>query len=71
MDVDECITAYTALMQSIFGQKSRRFRLSLSGKIQSRFDSNKLKTAIESVIASKGFSATDLMNDGIDRGCKV
>ncbi|KAH6889761.1 hypothetical protein B0T10DRAFT_40027 [Thelonectria olida] len=71
MDVGECIAAYTELMESIFGQQLRRFRLSLSGKIKSRFDSKKLKKAIEAVVSSKGFSATDLLNDGIDRGCKV
>ncbi|KJZ69757.1 hypothetical protein HIM_10840 [Hirsutella minnesotensis 3608] len=43
----------------------------LRGRVEPRFDSNKLKEAIEAVIRRKGASTTDLFNDGQDRGCKV
>lgn len=72
MDVDECITAYTKLMQMIFQNPSKRKLIaSLFGKIESRFDSKKLESAIQEVITSHGASPTDLFNDQVDRGCRV
>ena len=41
------------------------------GKIESRFDSKTLESAIQEVITSHGASPTDLFNDQVDRGCRV
>jgi hypothetical protein len=71
MDVDECITAYTGLMKTVFERKSSRFPASLTGKIKSRFDGTRLETAIKEVITDHGAKETDLFNDGIERGCRV
>lgn len=71
MDVDECISAYTKLMKTVFEQKLHRVPSSLSGKIQSQFDSTKLRDAINKVITGKGFSPADLFDDGQPRGCRV
>ncbi|KAK3942068.1 hypothetical protein QBC46DRAFT_84908 [Diplogelasinospora grovesii] len=72
MDVDDCISQYTSLMKSVFDKQSRMLPLSLPwGDIEARFDSAKLKSAIERVITDAGASATDLFNDGKTRGCRV
>ncbi|KAK5354371.1 hypothetical protein LTS03_011888, partial [Exophiala xenobiotica] len=47
MDVDECISAYNRLIKTVFEEKAHKTPLSWLGRVQSRFDSGKLKTAIE------------------------
>ncbi|KAJ6437506.1 reverse transcriptase [Purpureocillium lavendulum] len=71
MDVDECITAYSDLMESVFNERLRRMSVGFHGRIEPKFDSNKLKEAIETVVHRAGAATTDLFNDGQDRGCKV
>jgi hypothetical protein len=71
MDVDECIAAYTGLMKTVFGTKRGWFLTSWMGYIQPRFDATKLETAIKKVITSHGAKETDLLNDGVERGCRV
>jgi hypothetical protein len=71
MDVDECISRYVSLMKQIFGEQSRRIPLSWRGRIRARFDSTKLKAAIEEVIASRGLPESELLNDQKPRGCRV
>ncbi|KGO76027.1 Acyl transferase/acyl hydrolase/lysophospholipase [Penicillium italicum] len=64
MGVEECILAYTELMESVFSEKISKVPVDWSGKIISQYDSKKLKKAIETVITRAGLSPTDLMNDG-------
>lgn len=71
MDVDECISAYSELMEAVFNERRRRLPVDLRGRVEPQFDSNKLKEAIETVIRRKDVSTTDLFNDGQERGCKV
>ncbi|OQD99672.1 hypothetical protein PENVUL_c063G06880 [Penicillium vulpinum] len=71
MDVDECILAYTELMESVFSEKINNVPIDWSGKIVSKYDSKKLKKAIENVITRAGLSPTDLMNDGKPRRSKT
>lgn len=71
MDVDECISAYSELMKAVFEAKSSRFPISLKGRPKARFDSNRLKNAIEQVIAHHDASKTDPFNNGGPRGCRV
>jgi hypothetical protein len=71
MDVDTCIAKYTELMQAVFKEESSRLPFSKSGKVKARFDSAKLRGAIEDVIASSGASLTDAFNDGKKRGCNT
>ncbi|KAH8894272.1 FabD/lysophospholipase-like protein [Thozetella sp. PMI_491] len=71
MDVDECILEYCELIGSIFNKKKHSKPISLSGMIQPKFDSERLKGAINEVITKRGMSPTDPFNDGVDRGCKV
>lgn len=71
MDVDECISAYSGLMEAVFNERLRRMPVDLRGRVEPQFDSRKLKEAIEEVIRRRGASTTDLFNDGQERGCKV
>jgi hypothetical protein len=71
MDVDECIAAYSELAAAVFGENLSRIPFSMKGKIQARFDSAKLESAIRKVIRSFGASETDLLNDGTERGCRT
>lgn len=71
MDVDECIAAYVKLMKMIFAKQSSWGLPSLFGKIEPRFDANKLEAAINEVIRSCGASPTDLFDDQAKRGCRV
>ncbi|KAF2466110.1 uncharacterized protein BDR25DRAFT_269263 [Lindgomyces ingoldianus] len=71
MDADECITAYTELMKTVFETKRSWFPASWTGNIKSRFDTARLESAIKEVITSHGAKETDLFNDGVKRGCRV
>lgn len=71
MDVDECIAAYSGLMRAVFERKSSRLPISLRGRARARFDSEKLRSAIEEVISRKGAVVTDALNDGKSRGCRT
>ena len=71
MDVDDCISAYRKLMESVLGRKSNWSPVDWTGGTKLRFDSMRLKNAIEYVITCQGISTTDLLNDGQPRGCKV
>ena len=71
MDVDECVSAYSKLMESVFEDKSSWLPISWTGRIKAQFDSTRLKNAIEEVITRQGASKTDLFNDGSPRGCRV
>ena len=71
MDVDECISEYTELIQTIFDEKSRRLPISWKGMTKAQFDSTRLESAVKKVITKQGVSETGLFNDGTARGCKV
>jgi hypothetical protein len=71
MDVDECVSAYSKLMESVFEDKSSWLPISWTGRTKAQFDSTRLKNAIEEVITRQGASKTDLFNDGSPRGCRV
>jgi len=71
MDVDQCISAYSDLMKTVFNEKSSRFPFGWTGTIKPQFDSKKLKNAIEGAVACHGASKSDLFNDGKHRGCRV
>lgn len=71
MDVDECIEAYIKLIKAIFAKQSSRLPVNWMGNMKARFDSSKLKAAVEEVIASKGASPTDRFNDGKAQRCRT
>jgi hypothetical protein len=71
MNVDECILAYSKLMESVFGEKSSWLPIRWTGRTKAQFDSTRLKNAIEEVVIDHGASTIDLFNDGSPRGCRV
>jgi predicted acylesterase/phospholipase RssA len=71
MGVDECLLAYTELMESVFSEKISNVPMDWSGNIRSQYDSRKLKLAVENVIERCGLSPTDPMSDGTPRRSKV
>ena len=71
MDVDECITAYEELMGSIFEERAHWLPFSPSMKVKPKFDSQKVRTAIENVLQQCGMPKDTRLNDGNERRCKV
>lgn len=71
MDVDECIAAYSELMETVFGKRSSKLPFSWTGKTKARFDSKKLKSAVEKVVTNHNASSTELFDSGTARGCRV
>ena len=68
MDVEDCISAYTSMFETIFGKKG--LPVSIWGKIKGRFDSNVLEECIRAILKERGLSEAELFNDGKER-CKV
>jgi len=71
MDVDECIAAYSDLAAAVFGEKLHHIPVNIKGEIKPRFNSARLQSAVQKVAAQSGASETDLLNDGIERGCRT
>ena len=75
MDVDECIKAYKALMETVFEKRQNFLRLGFSGTIKPKFSSKRLEKAIKSVIEDKQISVDEpfyLKTDDEDsRKCRV
>lgn len=71
MNIDECISAYSELMQTVFGDKANSIPVDWSGNIKPQYDSRKLKAAVDHVIKRTGLEPDDPMNDGKPRRCRV
>jgi hypothetical protein len=69
MTVEECIEAYLSLSSRVFEKKSHR--VSISGKVQARFDTNALKDAVKQTLVERGLSEDVLLKDAPDATCKV
>ena len=65
MEIDDCITAYVKLSDGIF--KRRRRRLSLRGKIRSRFDTAELERGIKEIISRATQNGDSLLKH--ENGC--
>ena len=75
MDIDQCIDTYVSLFDRVF--KKKRHRVTITGKVQDRFDTEELARAIKETVfkqcgQQKG-SKNTLLRDGDDQnvGCKV
>ncbi|RSL69726.1 hypothetical protein CEP54_002125 [Fusarium duplospermum] len=71
MDVDECISTYSNLIAEVFSEKKHWLPFNLLVTVQSRFDSKKLKVAVEKVIRDRGLDPSEQLDNGQERGCKV
>ena len=71
MTVDDCIDAFTGMMDAVFQKKHTiPFKL-FSRNIQSRFDTDTLKEKIKEVIEKAGYHREELMRGPKRSGCKV
>ncbi|MCJ1306925.1 hypothetical protein MMC25_000569 [Agyrium rufum] len=71
MTVEACIIAYEELMKSVFEAQSNWLPIGWTGNTKARFDSVKLRKAIENVVTDSGASTEELLNNGQERGCRV
>jgi hypothetical protein len=69
MSIDEYIDAYLLLSDRIFQKK--RYRVTIKGNIQGRFDSEELARAVKEVIIGKGLREDALLKDISDNACKM
>ena len=69
MSVTDCIDAYLSIMDRVFRKK--RHRVSVGGKIQGRFDTQELETAIKKVITGQKLGEDELLKDTGADTCKV
>jgi DNA transposition AAA+ family ATPase len=56
MDMDACIAAYSELMKAVFKERPSWLPVSRSRKVKARFDSAKLRSSVNDVVASSGAS---------------
>jgi hypothetical protein len=69
MSVDECIDAYCKLSERVFQQT--KHRLKLSGRVQGRFDSKELESAIKEILRNRKLEEDTLLKNDSDSNCKV
>lgn len=69
MTVEECIEAYTSLLDKVF--EKQRHRVAIKGKIQGRFDTAALEQAVKRVLVKQGIGEDALLKDSPDAVCKV
>lgn len=69
MDIDDCIMAYSELMGSIFVKPKSAVDWKL--QTRSRFESAKLRSAIEDIISNHNTSGSNKLNDQAERSCRV
>jgi len=69
MSIDECIEAYLSLSDQTFQKEAHR--VTILGKIQARFDSDKLKQAVQEVVSKRGLEKDALLKGLPDAACKV
>lgn len=70
MSIDDCIKAYSSMMDSVFTKKQHR--VDIRGGIQARFDTAELEKCIKSIVQqyTLGNNQDALMRDR-DVSCKV
>lgn len=54
MNVDECISAYNELMESIFSKRENLSPVDMQFRFKPRYNSDKLREAIEKVLKRQG-----------------
>jgi hypothetical protein len=73
MTVDQCIEAYTGMMDVIFDPKDKKklpFKLS-NGKVQPKYKTKHMEQAIKQVIIHAGSNSDDLFRGSKNSTCKT
>jgi patatin-like phospholipase/acyl hydrolase len=68
MTVEQCIDAYVRIMPFVFEKK--KHRLSLSGKVQGRFNSEGLEAEVKKILQEYDFSSLEPLRNPSSK-CKV
>ena len=71
MSVEECIDAYTSLMEEIFAKKENISAFGFMGGVNSRFSSTALKRAIEKVLVKKRIPLDEKFEETSRPDCRV
>ena len=63
MSIDDCIEAYSTMMDKVFKKKAKRLRL--NGELQARFDTEELERCLKLVVKNYGMGRDEnlLMQD--------
>jgi hypothetical protein len=69
MDIDECIKCYVDMMDSVFQKVQHRF--SAKGRLQGRYDSERLTSCIKEIILRRGLRSESRLRAEDDPACKV
>lgn len=71
MNIDDCIDAFTGMMDEIFKQKAKIPLKLFSGGVKPRYDSVTLERCIKKVITNAGLPPDAKLRDPKDSSCKV
>jgi hypothetical protein len=71
MSVEDCIDAYTTLMQEVFAKKENISPFGFAGAVKSRFSSDVLKRAIERVLTDNGTPLDEKFEETTQPACRV
>ena len=71
MSVDECIKAYTNLAKEIFNKQRHRFGVSVTTKLQEKFNSEVLKSVVQKLLKDRGVNPEELLKDDTPQATKV
>jgi hypothetical protein len=71
MDVDQCIEAFMELTRVVFKKRRHQFSLSVTGKINSRFEAVQLERVIKELCIRSGLDPDALLMGGNDVKCKT
>lgn len=69
MDIDTCIDSYIEMSDNIFQKKHHRVKW--NGRVQGRYDSEELESAIKRIIEQQGLDEDTLLKGEPDDPCKV
>jgi hypothetical protein len=69
MTIDECILAYTDMIDRIF--QKQRHRVNISGRVQGRFDTKELERAIKEIVTRSGLPEQSLLMAPDTAQCRV
>lgn len=69
MSVSECIESYQSLFEKVFTK--RNHRVSITGNIKGRFDSDGLEHAIKQLLSQRGMDPEELLKDSAESRCRT
>ncbi|RII11598.1 hypothetical protein CUC08_Gglean005597 [Alternaria sp. MG1] len=73
MSVDQCIEAYTGMMDVIFDPKDKKklpFKIR-NGKVQPQYKTKYMEQAIKQVMSNAGWTSDDRFRGSKDSSCKT